>query len=239
MTVGPSWGSDVRRRFRRDHAFGEPPVDDQTNRMATPSERLWWPFRTGQGQGAAELANDADVRLTAPKTLSFPQNATRANVVAGTEYRRVYKGKELVVCVSTVMALCLRDSASKASAPWPSTSPAAIARVKRSSRRKDRNDACCDLYTQVYGRGLGDGSLTLWTTSASPVSSIARARIGRRWRIDTMTAASLAGIWSGRRSSDCSPTSRQGWLTAFGLQGGPAIKVAAGLRPSDGTVHQA
>lgn len=55
---------------------------------------------------AAELANDADVRLTAPKTLAFPQNATRANVVAradglvpGTEITRKYKDRELRVLV--------------------------------------------------------------------------------------------------------------------------------------------
>lgn len=55
---------------------------------------------------AAELANDADVRLTAPRTPATIQIATRANVVAradglvqGTEVTRKYKGRELRVLV--------------------------------------------------------------------------------------------------------------------------------------------
>ncbi len=97
MTVG-----QLRERY--EDVFGETTRSGNRQWMI---KRIAWRLQANAYGGlserakarAAELANDADVRLTAPKTLSFPQNATRANVVAGTEYRRVYKGKELVVRV--------------------------------------------------------------------------------------------------------------------------------------------
>ncbi len=97
MTVG-----QLREKY--EDVFGE---STRSGNKAWMVKRIAWRLQANAYGGlserakarAAELACDADVRLTAPKTLAFPQNATRVNVVAGTEYRRVYKGRELVVRV--------------------------------------------------------------------------------------------------------------------------------------------
>ncbi len=51
---------------------------------------------------AAELANDADVRILPPRSQATIKFAPRANVsgpAAGTEITRMYKGRQLVVRV--------------------------------------------------------------------------------------------------------------------------------------------
>ncbi len=99
MTVG-----QLREKY--EDVFGE---TTRSGNKAWMRKRILWRLQANAYGGlserakarAAELACDSDVRLTAPKTLAFPQNATRANVVApaGTDIRRVYKGRELVVRV--------------------------------------------------------------------------------------------------------------------------------------------
>lgn len=98
MTVG-----QLREKY--EDVFGETTTSGNKPWMI---KRIAWRMQANAYGGlserakarAAELACDSDVRLTAPKTLAFPQNATRANVgVPGMEYRRVYKGKTLVVRV--------------------------------------------------------------------------------------------------------------------------------------------
>ncbi len=99
MTVG-----QLRERY--EDVFGE---STRSGNKAWMIKRIAWRLQANAYGGlserakarAAELANDADIRVMPPKSPATISIATRANVVApeGTEIRRVYKGRELVVRV--------------------------------------------------------------------------------------------------------------------------------------------
>lgn len=104
MTVG-----QLREKY--EDVFGETTRSGNKPWMV---KRIAWRLQANQYGGlserakarAAELANDADIRVMPPKSPATIPIATRANVVAradglvpGTEIVRKYKGRELRVLV--------------------------------------------------------------------------------------------------------------------------------------------
>ena len=98
--------SELREKFRE--VFGE---DTNTRNKRWLTKRIAWRIQANALGGlserakrrAAELANDADVRILPPRSQPTIKFAPRANVsgpAAGTEITRMYKGQQLVVSVT-------------------------------------------------------------------------------------------------------------------------------------------
>ena len=97
--------SELREKFRE--VFGD---DTNTRNKQWLIKRIAWRIQANALGGlserakrrAAELANDADVRILPPRSQPTLKFAPRANVsgpAAGTEITRSYKGRQLVVRV--------------------------------------------------------------------------------------------------------------------------------------------
>ena len=97
--------SELREKFRE--VFGE---DTNTRNKRWLTKRIAWRIQANALGGlserakrrAAELANDADVRILPPRsqpTLKFAPSAKVSGPAAGTEITRSYKGRQLVVRV--------------------------------------------------------------------------------------------------------------------------------------------
>ena len=97
--------SQLREKFRE--VFGE---DTNTRNKQWLIKRIAWRIQANALGGlserakrrAAELANDADVRILPPRsqpTLKFAPRAKVSGPAAGTEITRSYKGRQLVVRV--------------------------------------------------------------------------------------------------------------------------------------------
>lgn len=97
--------SELREKYHE--VFGE---DTNTRNKQWLIKRIAWRMQANAMGGlserakrrAAELANDADVRVLPPKsqpTIAFAPRADVAGPVAGTDITRMYKGRRLIVSV--------------------------------------------------------------------------------------------------------------------------------------------